>query len=192
MTWIFPTAPFDQEAMQHAWYSPSRLTPFPSSRPELDDPEDEEGLTRAIESVEKLIERAVEKGTPPERIVVGGFSQGCAVSLLLSLTSKWGSKLAGVVGLMGYLPVPDKIGSLRQGNELSIEASNDLPFFLARGMRDILVPKRYWTLCLDQLKRRRVKEEMIEAHEYEGLGHAASGMVLRDLCAWLERVLPAK
>ena len=30
----------------------------------------------------------------------------------------------------------------------------------------------------------------VEAHEYEGLGHGLSGPLLKDMCIWLERVVP--
>lgn len=35
-----------------------------------------------------LIDGEVEKGIKPERIVVGGFSQGCAISLVTGLASR--------------------------------------------------------------------------------------------------------
>ena len=30
----------------------------------------------------------------------------------------------------------------------------------------------------------------VEVHEYEGLGHATSGVEFRDMCEFLERVIP--
>lgn len=35
-----------------------------------------------------------------------------------------------------------------------------------------------------------VGEDMVEAHEYEGLGHAGSGAEFRDMCVFLEKILP--
>jgi hypothetical protein len=35
-----------------------------------------------------------------------------------------------------------------------------------------------------------VGEEVCEVHEYEGLGHATRGNEFRDLCGFLERVVP--
>ena len=35
-----------------------------------------------------------------------------------------------------------------------------------------------------------VGEDLIEAHEYDGMGHVASGLEFRDMCTFLESVLP--
>jgi len=35
-----------------------------------------------------------------------------------------------------------------------------------------------------------VGDELVERHEYDGLGHVASGAVLRDMCTFLEKILP--
>lgn len=35
-----------------------------------------------------------------------------------------------------------------------------------------------------------VGEDMVETHEYEGLGHAASGAEFRDMCVFLEKKIP--
>lgn len=189
-SFVFPTAPFNHDALQHAWFSPTRLSPFPSSRPELDDPEDEEAMLKNLATIEQLIEDAVSKGMKAERVVVGGFSQGCAMTMLMGLVTKLGGKLGGLVGLSGFMPLVDRITGLREQRGLDEKVDADVPMFLARGTRDRLVPKRYWRLCAEKLREIGVKDEMVESHEYEGLGHAASGQELRDLCMWLERVVP--
>jgi lysophospholipase I len=38
--------------------------------------EDEDGLLKSVNLVHKLITEEVDAGIPPERIIVGGFSQG--------------------------------------------------------------------------------------------------------------------
>ena len=49
-------------------------------------------------------------GVSPSRIVLGGFSQGGAMSLLTGLTTE--RQLAGIVALSSYLPLKDKMGSV--------------------------------------------------------------------------------
>lgn len=61
--------------------------------------------------------------------------------------------------------------------------------FVARGTKDILVPKRYWRICMEKLEDIDVEDAVIEGHEYEGLGHSGSGQELRHLRTWLERVI---
>ena len=176
--------------MQSAWYKPTYLSPVPTPRTELDDEEDEEGLKKSVAYVDTLIDDLKDRGVPLNRIVLGGFSQGCAVTLLSGLTSKYAGKLGGLVCLSGYMPLIDKIQKLRSEADHPAEAG-ETPIFLARGTRDMLVPRRYLTLCVKKLRDLGVNETALEVHEYEGLGHASSGDELRDLCKWVERYVPA-
>jgi len=67
--------------------------------------EDNEGIQRAAASVHSLIEDEMKGGIPANRILIGGFSQGGALSLYSSLTSS--HNLAGVVALSCWLPLRD-------------------------------------------------------------------------------------
>jgi hypothetical protein len=35
-----------------------------------------------------------------------------------------------------------------------------------------------------------VGEDVLETHEYEGLGHVASGAEFGDMCTFLEKIIP--
>ena len=101
MNWIIPNALENRDALSTAWYTPTAFSPFAPNRPELDEDEDEKGMLESVAYIESLIDACVNKGIPPERIVLGGFSQGCAMSLLTDFTSsKYSGRLAGVVGLV--------------------------------------------------------------------------------------------
>lgn len=191
LNWIIPNAKENRDARQTAWYTPTPLTATPPSRPELKEEEDEEGLLESIKYIESLIDACVKKGVPPQRIVVGGFSQGCALSLLGDLISeKYSGKLAGIVGLMGYLPLADghRIQSLRAKAGLP-PVVGEVPVFLARGKKDVLVPSRYFDQAINKLKELGLNESALETHEYD-VGHTLNGPVLKDMCTWLEQVLP--
>jgi len=58
--------------------------------------EDEAGLRRSQAAIEALIAREVERGIPAERIVLMGFSQGCAMTLMTGLRHK--QRLGGAGG----------------------------------------------------------------------------------------------
>lgn len=192
MNWILPNAVENRDLMQTAWYHPTALSPFASNRPELEDEEDEGGMMESIKYLESLIDACVNKGIPPQRIVLGGFSQGCALSLLLDMTSqKYSGKLAGIVGLMGYLPLADgyRINDLRAHADLP-PAHGEVPVFLARGQKDVLIPKRIWNKTLKKLEDLGLNKSAMEIHEYEDLGHTLNGTLMKDMCAWLEQVLP--
>jgi predicted esterase len=191
MTWVIPNALENHDLASTAWYMPTRLSPYPPSRPELEDDEDEEGMMATVAYLTSLMDDLVKQGIPEQRIVLGGFSQGHAMSLLTGLVSKYAGKLGGLVGLSGYLPLPDRIPVLRQEAGLPKDVQDKVEVFLARGTGDRLVPKRYHRLCHERLAELGVKDERLVLKEYDGMGHVMSGAELRDLCEWLERVVPA-
>ncbi|HVL77268.1 MAG TPA: carboxylesterase, partial [Noviherbaspirillum sp.] len=75
---VFPHAPampvtINNGYVMRAWYDILGL--------DLRTREDEAGLRRSQAMVEALIAREKARGVPAERIVLAGFSQGCAMSL---------------------------------------------------------------------------------------------------------------
>jgi lysophospholipase I len=69
--------------------------------------EDEAGMLLTVSSVNQLISAEIDSGVDAGRIVVGGFSQGGAMSLLTGLTSE--RKLGGVVSLSGWTVLRNKL-----------------------------------------------------------------------------------
>ena len=69
--------------------------------------EDEPGMLRTVSSLNQLITAEVDAGIPSDRIILGGFSQGAAMTLLTGLTSE--RKLGGLIVLSGWLPLRNKI-----------------------------------------------------------------------------------
>jgi lysophospholipase-1 len=191
MSWILPNALDNHDLATTAWYLPTRLSPYPPSRPELEDDEDEEGMMATVTYITTLVDDLVAQGVPENRIVVGGFSQGHAMALLTGLVSKYAGKLGGLVGLSGYLPLLDRIPVLREEAGLPQTVDDGIEIFLARGKGDRLVPKRYHRLCYEGLYALGVKEENVTVKEYEGMGHVLGGAELRDLCEWLEKMMPS-
>ena len=139
--------------------------------------EDEAGLRESQRSVDELVERELNRGIAPGRIVLMGFSQGCAVALMAGLRHR--KRLAGIVGLSGYLPLASTFPA-----ELS-PTNRDLPVFLAHGRDDptIALPRGLQTR--DALAALGVP---VEWHEYP-MGHEVCNEELVDLQRWLLRVL---
>ncbi|XP_042337434.1 acyl-protein thioesterase 2-like [Plectropomus leopardus] len=65
--------------------------------------EDEVGIKKAADNIKAIIDHEVKNGIPPNRIMLGGFSQGGALSLYTALTCE--HQLAGVVALSCWLPL---------------------------------------------------------------------------------------
>jgi phospholipase/carboxylesterase len=93
--------------------------------------EDEAGLRASQALVEGLIAREVARGVSPSRIVLAGFSQGCAMALLTGL--RHGERLAGIVGLSGYLPLASTTAAERTAT------NQGTPIFLAHGRFDPMI-----------------------------------------------------
>ncbi|OZI62490.1 alpha/beta hydrolase [Bordetella genomosp. 11] len=105
--------------------------------------EDAAGIRRSEAAVRALIARENARGIPTSRIVLAGFSQGCAVTLHTGL--RLPEKLAGMMGLSGYLPLLDAASAERHG------ANADTPIFLAHGEYDPVVNIARATASRDML-----------------------------------------
>jgi predicted esterase len=92
--------------------------------------------------------------------------------------------------LSGYLAIAERIPVLREEAGLPKTVQDNVAVFLARGTGDRLVPKRYHRLCCEALANLGIKDDVLTVKEYEGMGHVMGSTELRDLCAWLERVIP--
>ncbi len=97
--------------------------------------EDERGLRESQRQIEALIAQEIERGIPAARIVLMGFSQGAAMTLMTGLRHP--QRLAGLVALSGYLPLLDSTQAERH------MANVDVPIFLAHGdADDVVLPAR--------------------------------------------------
>ena len=134
---VFPSAPtrpvtINGGYVMRAWYD---IFPPPGGDPAAARPEDEAGLRASAAIVQGLVEREEQRGVPAGRIVLMGFSQGCAMTLLTGL--RLPRRLAGLVALSGYLPLPHATAA-----EAS-EANRGVPVLMAHGERDeMVVPAR--------------------------------------------------
>lgn len=139
--------------------------------------EDEAGLRESMALVHALIDRERARGMPAGRIVLAGFSQGCAVTLLAGL--RYPQRLAGLVGLSGYLPLADTTAAEREG------ANHGVPVFLAHGRHDGIVPPARGAAARDAL---RALGHDVEWHEYP-MEHSVCIEEINALNQWLLRVL---
>jgi phospholipase/carboxylesterase len=139
--------------------------------------EDERGLRESQRAVAALVDRERERGIPPSRVVLAGFSQGCAVALLAGL--RYPERLAGLAGLSGYLPLAAATAAERS------EAMKSVPVFLAHGRDDAVVPFVRGAATRDALVALGYP---VQWHEY-AMPHAVCQEEIADLNAWLRSVL---
>ncbi len=142
--------------------------------------EDEAGIRNSALAIEALIAQQVAAGIAPERIVLAGFSQGCAMVLHTGLRHP--ARLGGIMGLSGYLPLADKLAAERSSANL------DLPIFLAHGLADPVI-------AVDRAEASRQallnQGYMVEWHTYP-MPHSVHPQEVRDIVHFLQEVLPQK
>lgn len=122
------------------WYD---ITSFSA----LDRSSDEVGINKSIKYFHDLIDAEVNAGIPSERIVLGGFSQGGAMSLIAGPT--YGKKLGGIFGLSAYMLMQDKFRSLA---EESGGANKNTKIFMGHGDADQVVKHEYGLMTAERLK----------------------------------------
>lgn len=172
---IFPTAPtmpvtVNGGYVMRAWYD--------IFGPDLVRREDEPGLRASQAMVEALIAKEKARGIPAERIVLAGFSQGCAMTLQTGLRHP--EKLAGLMCLSGYLPLAGTLAAEAHS------ANQATPVFMAHGRQDPVVVMQRAEQSRDLLNTLGYH---IEWHEYQ-MQHSVCLEEIEDIGHWLARVLP--
>lgn len=172
--WLLPRAPVRPVTINaghrmRAWYDVLGA--------QLDKREDETGLRATMHQVQTLIDREIARGVPARRIVLGGFSQGCAMTLLAGL--RYPHRLAGLLGMSGYLPLAASTAADRH------PANGDVPIFLAHGQRDGVIGLDRAVASRDALARLGYR---VDWHEYP-MEHSVCMEEVEAINAWLLRVL---
>ena len=139
--------------------------------------QDEAGMRQTQAAIEAMLANEKARGIAANRIVLAGFSQGCAMALMAGL--RHGERLAGIVGLSGYLPLADKTA------QEASPANRDVPIFLAHGTLDGVVALPRAAASRDALQALGYP---VEWHEYR-MEHSVCPQEVADLQQWLLRVL---
>ncbi|KAB2572834.1 Phospholipase/carboxylesterase [Lasiodiplodia theobromae] len=180
VSFIFPSAPsipitINMGMRMPGWYDILSLSDINQRS------EDEAGIKRSMEYFHGLIKQEMDKGIPSNRIVIGGFSQGGAMSLLSGLTSP--NKLGGIFGLSCYLLLQNKIRDMVPEEN----PNKDTPIFMAHGDIDPVVRYDWGQRTASKLKEWGWK---VDFKTYQGLPHSADPEEIEDLDAYLRERIP--
>jgi phospholipase/carboxylesterase len=175
LRFVFPNAPVRPVTINagyamRAWYDIIGIDRH--SQP------DEAGIRASDAIVRGLIRRENERGIPTNRIVLAGFSQGGAMSLMTG--TRYPEKLAGIMALSCYMLLAPKLEAERSS------ANGATPIFMAHGTQDPVVP-----YALGE-ESRQLLEKLgypVEWHSYP-MPHSVCVEEVADIAAWLRRVLP--
>ena len=140
-------------------------------------PQDEVGIRQADAAVRELIARENARGIPSKRIVLGGFSQGGAISLYSG--PRYPERLAGIMGLSCYLLLEDSLPAERT------RANYSTPVFLAHGNQDPVVDVRRGAEARQLLEAGGYP---VEWHAYS-MPHSVCPQEVADIAAWLRKIL---
>ncbi len=176
LRFVLPFAPprevtINQGFRMRAWYDIRGFARTPDREPEED-------VREAARQIEAELAAEVARGTPADRIVLAGFSQGGAMAAHVGLTTA--HRLAGLVVLSGYLV---RNGELVEG---PVGGSAMAPAFCAHGQADPQVRCAWGQEAAERLGR---DLRLVEWRTY-AMGHELCAAELHDLRAWLDQTLP--
>jgi phospholipase/carboxylesterase len=139
--------------------------------------EDAAGIRHSARAIEALIANEVARGVQAQRIVLAGFSQGCAIALHTGL--RHAAPLAGIMALSGYLPLAADLAG-----EASA-ANRQTPIFMAHGSADPVVPVARGEASRDLLQSLGYP---VQWHAYP-MQHSVHPGELQDIGVFLQTVL---
>ena len=176
LRFVLPSAPVMPVSLNGGHEMPAWYDILPvahSDTPGAPRREDEPTLRRAQGWIDALVLREMDRGIASERIVLMGFSQGCAMTLMAGLRSP--HTLGGLVALSGYLPLLDTTAAERH------PANLHTPIFMAHGdLDDVVVPAR-GAAARDHL---RALGHTVDWHSYP-MAHSLCMAEVEDLNRWL-------
>ncbi|KAM9419007.1 acyl-protein thioesterase 2-like isoform 2-T2 [Salvelinus alpinus] len=177
--YICPHAPripvtLNMKMTMPSWFDLMGLSP--------DSPEDEAGIKRAAENIKAIIDHEVKNGIPANRVMLGGFSQGGALSLYTALTCQ--QQLAGVVALSCWLPLHKSFPQAA-----STSGNRDMPILQCHGEMDPMIPVQFGAMTAEKLKI-IVNPQKITFRTYPGLMHSSCPQEMAAVKEFIEKQLP--
>jgi phospholipase/carboxylesterase len=173
---VFPNAPMipvtlNNGYVMRAWYD------IAAAGTDINKREDAIGLRQSQKQIEQLIAKENARGIPSDRIILAGFSQGCAMSLQVAL--RYHEKLAGVMCLSGYVPLSNMLAEERHA------ANQDISIFMVHGTADPVIPVKRAEESRDLLKSLGYT---VEWHDY-WMQHSLCAQEVTDIGNWLRKTL---
>ena len=173
---VFPSAPSMPVTVNGGYVMPAWYDIIGRGPKDL---EDAAGIERSAKSIEALIERERSRGIAANKIVLAGFSQGCAMVLHTGL--RYPQALGGIMALSGYLPLRDSFIKNRH------PANQHTPIFMAHGEWDGVIT----------LDRSEHSKDLLEANGYAvqwqvyPMEHSVHPHEIMDIGRFLARALSA-
>ncbi len=171
---VFPHAPIRPVTLNNgmemrAWYDLLSLDRSKTAK--------EDDILTTVTWINQMIDKEIESGTPSDKILLAGFSQGGVIALHTGL--RYPKKLAGIMALSTYIPFTEN--TLAQASE----AQQGIAIFAAHGVHDPVIPFASYQDYVPALKGQGYN---VEAHDYP-MEHSLCLEEINDISAWLQTVL---
>lgn len=171
---IFPHAParpvtINGGMVMPAWYDILSM--------DIDRKIDETQIVESARQVTALIEREIERGVEPNRIVLAGFSQGGAVAYQAAL--EFDRSLAGLMTMSTYFATHETV-------EVH-SANKDLNIFVSHGTQDPVVVETLGQRAVKALQDKGFQP----SYKTYPMQHEVSMPQIADIAAWLKARLTA-
>ena len=142
---------------------------------------DVKGILNTVDLVRSYVKEEIKSGISPKNIIIGGFSQGASIALVMSLLCKE-HLLAGFIGLSWFLPIRYTLA------EKQSVVNRNTPVLLCHGTYDDTVPSKESDESRDFLINVAGRTH-VDLKKYTGLAHAADIEEVSDVMDFIESVL---
>jgi predicted esterase len=140
--------------------------------------EDVDGVKQSAEYIRRFIADEEAAGIPAERVFLGGFSQGAAMSIFTGLS--YPKRLGGIMAMSGWATCHDAL------KEVLSEANKGTPLIMLHGEADQVVQHAWGKMSHTGLVGHRGAENT-EFKSYRGMGHSSSNEEIEDLFTWFAK-----
>ena len=171
---IFPHAPIRPVTLNNgmemrAWYDLLSLDRSKTAN--------EDDILTTVSWINQMLDEEISKGTPSEKILLAGFSQGGVIALHTGL--RYPKRLAGIMALSTYIPFKDNV--IAEANNVQ----KGIPIFAAHGQFDPVIPFASWQDYVPSLETQGYE---VESHAYP-MEHSLCLEEINDISAWLQKTL---
>ncbi|EDO18229.1 hypothetical protein Kpol_543p59 [Vanderwaltozyma polyspora DSM 70294] len=139
---------------------------------------DSTGFLKSLKLVESFVKQEVDAGMDPSQIIVGGFSQGAALSLASSVTLPY--KIGGFVSLSGFCIIPSILLNMKNDKNLST------PIFHGHGDMDPIVPFPVGKMS-SEFFTEKCGMQNYSFNTYRGLEHSTSLEEINELVTFIKK-----
>lgn len=167
LRFAFPNAPEQPVTINNGMVMPAWFDIYSLTR---DGGEDEAGILNAEKLLHDVIDAqlsACQLG--PEQLILAGYSQGGALALFAGL--RYPKKIAGIMSLSAYLPLPHRLLDSR------LPVNQDTPIFMAHGEYDDVVQPQFARKGRQWLMQ---QDYRVDWHQYP-MGHMICPQEVDDI-----------